>query len=68
MQDVKNTVLIDDVEHDITSMSQKAQFCLQHVRDLDVKLIKLRMEVDQLQVSRDAFFGMLKAELEPKQE
>ena len=68
MQDGKNTVLIDDVEYDINEMNPKAQVCLQHIRDLDVKLIKTRMEVDQYQISRDAFFGMLKAELEPKQE
>jgi hypothetical protein len=34
-----------------------------HVADLDRKLGSARFNVDQLQVGRDAFFGMLKQAL-----
>jgi hypothetical protein len=37
---------------------------LNHVSDLDRKLDSARFNVDQLQVGRNAFFGMLKESLE----
>lgn len=67
-KDTKNAITIDDVEYDVDQMTQRAQIILQHVADLDRKIAAARFNVDQLQVGRDAFFGMLKAELEPKQE
>jgi len=39
-----------------------------HVADLDRKLASARFNVDQLQVGRDAFYGMLKTALEKKEE
>jgi hypothetical protein len=67
-KDTKNAITIDDVEYDVDQMTQRAQIILQHVADLDRKIGAARFNVDQLQVGRDAFFGMLKAELEAKQE
>lgn len=64
-KDTKNAIMIDDVEYDVDAMSQRAQIILQHVGDLDRKIAAARFNVDQLQVGRDAFFGMLKAELTP---
>ena len=67
-KDTKNAITIDDVEYDVDQMTQRAQIILQHVADLDRKIATARFNVDQLQVGRDAFFGMLKAELAPAQE
>jgi hypothetical protein len=45
-------------------MTERQQNMLNHVADLDQKLAMARFNVDQLEVSRQAFFGMLKASLE----
>ncbi len=64
-KDTKNAIMIDDVEYDVDAMSPRAHVILQHLGDLDRKLATARFNVDQLQVGRDTFFGMLKAELTP---
>lgn len=63
-KDTKNAVMIDDVEYDFDSLSDKAKVLVQHVADLDRKLASARFSLDQLQVGKDAFFAMLKRELE----
>jgi hypothetical protein len=60
----KRLIKIDDVEYDINEMTERQQNMLNHVADLDQKLAMARFNVDQLEVSRQAFFGMLKASLE----
>jgi len=61
-------ISIDNVEYDFNEMTQEQQVLVNHVADLDRKLASARFNVDQLQVGRDAFFGMLKAALEKKEE
>lgn len=63
-KDTKNAITIDDVEYDFDALSEKAKVLVQHVADLDRKLASARFSVDQLQVGKDAFFAMLKGELE----
>jgi hypothetical protein len=63
-KDTKNAITIDDVEYDFDELSDKAKILVQHVADLDRKLASARFNVDQLQVGKDAFFAMLKGELE----
>jgi hypothetical protein len=60
----KTPVTIDGVEYKFEDMSQQQQLLFNHVVDLDRKLTSSRFNVDQLQVGRDAFFKMLKDELE----
>lgn len=67
-KDTNNAIMIDDVEYIFDELSDKAKVLVQHVADLDRKVASARFNVDQLQVGRDAFFGMLKAELAPKSE
>lgn len=57
-------VTIDGVEHDMTLWDDRQKTILNHVADLDRKLSSTRMQLDQLQVGRDAFFQMLKESLE----
>lgn len=64
----KTPVTIDGVEYKFEDMTQQQQMLLNHVADLDRKLDSARFNVDQLQVGRDAFFRMLKDELETKPE
>jgi hypothetical protein len=67
-KETNNAIMIDDVEYMFDELSDKAKILVQHVADLDRKVASARFNVDQLQVGRDAFFGMLKAELAPKAE
>ena len=62
----KTPVTIDGEEFKFEDMTQQQQMLLNHVADLDRKLASAKFNVDQLQVGRDAFFVMLKTELEAK--
>jgi hypothetical protein len=62
------TVSIDGVEYKIEDLSDKAKMFIDHVADLDRKMGSMRFQQDQIQVGRDAFFAMLKQELETKPE
>ena len=59
-------VTIDGVEYKYEDMTQEQQTLLNHVADLDRKLDSAKFNVDQLQVGRNAFFGLLKQALEAK--
>ena len=64
MAKTKNPPLtIDGVEYVYEDMTQQQQLLLNHVGDLDRKLDAARFNVDQLQVGRNAFFGLLKEAL-----
>jgi hypothetical protein len=62
----KTPVIIDDIEYKYEDMTQEQQILVNHVADLDRKLDSARFNVDQLQVGRNAFFGLLKQQLEVK--
>lgn len=62
------TVSIDGTEYNIADLSDKAKVLIDHLSDLDRKLGSIAFQRDQLQVGRDAFFAMLKAELDTKPE
>ena len=66
MANQKTPISIDGVEYQFEDMTQQQQVLVNHVADLDRKLSSARFNVDQLQVGRDAFFGMLKQSLEAK--
>jgi hypothetical protein len=61
-------IVIDDVEYQFENMTQEQQLLVNHVADLDRKIGSARFNLDQLQVGRDAFMGMLKQSLEAKPE
>jgi len=62
----KTPLTIDGVEYQFEDMTQEQQTLVNHVADLDRKLASARFNVDQLQVGREAFFSLLKTELEKK--
>jgi hypothetical protein len=64
----KTPVSIDGVEYKYEDMSPEQQMLLNHVADLERKLDSAKFNVDQLQVGRNAFFGLLKQALESKPE
>lgn len=63
----KTPVVIDGTEYQYEELTEKQRLLVSHVADLDRKLASARFNVDQLQVGRDAFFAMLKAEMNPAQ-
>ena len=62
------TVTIDGVEYDAEKFTEQQAMLVNHVADLDRKIGSTRFQLDQLQVGRDAFFTMLKAQLTPAEE
>ena len=69
MAEKKTTpIVIDDVEYTYEDMSQKAQMLVNHCADLDRKIGSAQFNLDQLQVGKDAFIQLLKAELAEKVE
>jgi len=68
MANTKTPISIDGVEYQFEDMTEKQQVLVNHIADLDRKLASARFNVDQLQVGRDAFWAMLKAELDTKPE
>lgn len=60
------TIVIDDVEHDLESMTNEQKMLVQHCLDLDRKISSAQFNLDQLRVGKDAFVKMLKDSLEIK--
>lgn len=56
-------VIIDGVEYDPTKFTDQQKALLDHVVDLERKVNSAKFNLDQLQVGRDTFFGMLKQAL-----
>ena len=55
----KTPIIIDDVEYQYEDMTEEQQMMVNHIADLDRKLISSRFNVDQLGVGKDAFVQML---------
>jgi hypothetical protein len=68
MENKKTPITIDDVEYQFEDMTQEQQTLVNHVADLDRKLSSARFNVDQLQVGRNAFMGLLTEALAAKPE
>tara|TARA_R110000868_G_scaffold223167_1_gene475010 strand:- start:45 stop:251 length:207 start_codon:yes stop_codon:yes gene_type:complete len=59
----KTFVTIDDVQYQLEDMTPEQQGLISHLADLDQKLAAAKFSADQLQVCRNAFFGILKQSL-----
>ena len=59
----KPQISIDGVEYDVEKLTDQQRALLEHVVDLERKVNSARFNLDQLQVGRDSFFGMLKQSL-----
>jgi cell division septum initiation protein DivIVA len=58
------TITIDDVEHSLEDFTEQQHALLSHIADLDRKIRSTQFNLDQLNVGRNAFMGMLKSSLE----
>ena len=62
------TIVIDDVEHNLDDMTDEQKMLVNHCLDLDRKIASTQFNLDQLRVGKDAFIAMLKQSLEKKEE
>ncbi len=58
------TITIDDVEYTDDQLSDEQKAMINHIADLDRKIRSTQFNLDQLNVGRNAFMGMLKSSLE----
>ena len=64
MAEKKPTVItINDVDYTEDQLTDEQKVLINHVADLDRKIGSTRFNLDQLQVGREAFMGMLTASL-----
>jgi len=62
------TIVIDDVEHNLDDMTNEQKILVNHCLDLDRKISSTQFNLDQLNVGKQAFVQMLKQALETKEE
>lgn len=62
------TILIDDVEHDLEAMTDEQKMLVNHCMDLERKIASAQFSLDQLNVGKQAFISMLKQSLDKKEE
>jgi hypothetical protein len=58
------TITIDDVEYTEDQLTDQQKVMINHIADLDRKIRSTQFNLDQLNVGRNAFMGMLKSSLE----
>ena len=63
-EEEKKTITVNDKTYNVEDLSEKEVVMVNHVADLDQKLMSARFSLDQLQVCRDTFVGMLTNSLE----
>ena len=62
-------ITVDGVEHNLDEMTDEQRLLVNHCLDLDRKIGSTQVQLQQLQVGKDAFVKMLKELLEkPKDE
>ena len=63
----KTPIIIDDVEYQYEDMTEKQQTIINHIADLERKLSSTRFNVDQLEVGKQAFVGLLTESLKTEE-
>jgi uncharacterized protein YdeI (BOF family) len=58
------TITIDEVEYSEDQLTDQQKVMINHIGDLDRKIRSSQFNLDQLNVGRNAFMGMLKSSLE----
>ena len=60
----KQTITINDKEHNVSDLSEGQITMVNHVQDLDRKIVSSQFNLDQLNVGRNAFMNLLTESLE----
>ena len=63
----KTPIIINDIEYQYEDMTEKQQTIINHIADLERKLSSTRFNVDQLEVGKQAFVGLLTESLKTEE-
>jgi len=63
----KNTIVIDDVEHNFEDLTNEQQIIVNHIADLQRKIQSSEFNLQQLVFGKDAFVNALKEALEKEE-
>ena len=63
----KNTIVIDDVEHNFEDLTSEQQTIVNHIADLQRKIQSSEFNLQQLSFGKDAFIKALKNSIEQDQ-
>jgi len=63
----KNTIVIDDVEHNFEDLTSEQQTIVNHIADLQRKIQSSEFNLQQLVFGKDAFIKALKNSIEQDQ-
>jgi hypothetical protein len=61
----EQTVTINDKEYKVSDLSQDQLTYINHINDLDRKIVSSQFNLDQLSVGKNAFMNALNTSLEP---
>ena len=64
----KPVLNLDDKEYIIEDMTDEQKTILNHVRDLSNKIESMQFNLNQLNVGKEAFVGLLRDSLKPEPE
>jgi hypothetical protein len=59
-----NVITVNDKEYKQDALTDQQKTLINHITDLDRKMVSTQFNLDQLTVGREAFVTMLAAELE----
>ena len=63
----KNTIVIDDVEHNFEDLTSEQQTIVNHIADLQRKIQSSEFNLQQLVFGKDAFVNALKNSIDQDQ-
>jgi hypothetical protein len=63
----KTPIIINDIEYQYEDMTKEQQMIINHIADLERKLSSTRFNVDQLEVGKQAFVGLLTESLKTEE-
>ena len=58
-EQTEQTITIDDIEYKVSDLTEQQVALVNHVSDLDRKIGSSQFNLDQLNVGRNAFMGLL---------
>ena len=61
----EQTITINDKEYKVSDLSQDQLTYINHINDLDRKIVSSQFNLDQLSVGKSAFMNALNTSLEP---
>jgi hypothetical protein len=64
MTEEKNTIIINDKEHNLDDFNANQKYFIAQIKDLDIKANNTKFQLDQVTVARDSFTQALVKSIE----